>query len=81
MTWQVGSHMLRNIIEHNVVTRFLTGMTVLLTMSYGAKLLASLLVYYEFPYGAWVGIGIGHITVFMMFAAWYTRFGSRVESK
>jgi len=66
----------QNIIERYFVVRILLGLGVIMAMAFVGERLAIGLLEYGVPYGEWIGVAVGAITVFIIFSAVYTRFDS-----
>jgi len=66
--------MAQNPVERNFVTRFVLGLGVILAMMAAGGLTGQLFSTFEFPYATAVGVFIGALAAFVVFAAWYTRY-------
>lgn len=66
----------QNIIEQNFVVSFLLELGVIMMMAFVGEQLTIGLLEYGVSYGEWIGVGVEAITVFIAFAAVYTRFDS-----
>lgn len=69
-----------NPVERNVVTRFLLGLVVVLGMMLGGAAGGSIASGIGVPYGDVGGVLLGAASVFLAFAAWYTRYDRRVRA-
>nr|WP_231588008.1 hypothetical protein [Halostagnicola sp. A56] len=63
-------------IERNFILSFSPGLSVIMAMTFSGEWIAIILLEFGVPYGAWIGVGIGVIVVFTVFAAVYTRLDS-----
>lgn len=66
--------MARNPIEQNFVTRFILGLVIIGLMSAGGAVLARPLASFAGSTAGFVGMFLGALLVFVLFARWYTRY-------
>lgn len=66
--------MASNPIERNFVTRFLLGLVVIGAMAAGGAFLARPLTSLGGPVAGFVGMFVGALLVFALFAGWYSRY-------
>lgn len=72
--------MTQNPVEENFVTRFLLGLAVIFAMTIGGGAVGTTFSDVGLPYGAWIGVAVGAIAVFVAFAALYGRYDASYTS-
>ncbi|MFC6615887.1 hypothetical protein ACFQAS_13180 [Halopenitus salinus] len=69
-----NQRMENNPVENNFITRFILGFAVIIAMMIGGRAVGGVLISADIPYGDWIGVAIGAIAVFGVFAVLYQRY-------
>ncbi len=71
----------RNSIERNFVTRLILGVAVLTLMYVAGGTLARPLVSMGGPIAGFIGVFVGALVMFVLFAHWYARYDGSFETE
>jgi hypothetical protein len=69
-----------NPVDANFVTRFLLGFAVIAAMTVGGRAVGSAFVSVGIPYGEWLGVAVGAMLVFAVFAVLYRRYDAAFDA-
>ena len=68
-----------NPVENNFVTRFILGFAVIFAMMIGGGAVGWAFSSIGIPYGDWLGVAIGAVVVFAVFAVLYRRYDASFD--